>query len=61
MSKFQRITTDLTLTVKQMIEFYFVRRKIDSGFMKIKQEVGIIDFQCRKPNTVKNHLDLCYD
>ena len=56
---FPLITTDLTLTAEQMIEFYSARWKIESGFKEIKQDIGAIDSQCRKPLAVENHFDLC--
>jgi hypothetical protein len=42
-----------------MIEFYSARWKIESGFKEIKQDIGAIDSQCRKPLAVENHFDLC--
>jgi hypothetical protein len=56
---FPLITTDLELTAEQMIEFYSARWKIESGFKEIKQDIGAIDSQCRKPLAVENHFDLC--
>jgi len=34
-------STDLTLSVKQIIEFYDARWKIESGFKELKQEIDI--------------------
>jgi hypothetical protein len=55
---FPLITTDLTLTAEQMIVFYSARWKIESGFKEIKQDIGAIDSQCRKPLAIENHFDL---
>ncbi len=56
---FPLITTDLTLTAKQMIEWYSARWKIESGFKELKLELGAIDSQARKKQSVENHFDLC--
>ena len=53
------MTTDLTLSVKQIIEFYGARWKIESGFKEIKQEVGSSKSQTRNPDAVLNHLNFC--
>ncbi len=34
------MTTDLTLSVEQIIEYYGARWKTESGFKEIKQEIG---------------------
>lgn len=56
---FPLVTTDLDLTAEQMIEFYSARWKIESGFKELKHEVGAIDSQCRKPDAVENHFNIC--
>jgi hypothetical protein len=53
------VTTDLTLTVEQMIEYYGARWKIEAGFREIKQEIGSAQTQTRKPDAVTNHLNFC--
>jgi hypothetical protein len=53
------VTTDLALTVAQIIEFYGARWKIEAGFREIKQEIGSADTQTRKPDAVTNHLNFC--
>ena len=53
------VSTDLTLTAKQMIEYYSARWKIESAFKELKREIGAIDSQCRNQNAVENHFDLC--
>ena len=56
---FPLITSDLTLTAVQMIEYYAARWKIESGFKELKHEVGALDSQCRNENAVENHFNLC--
>lgn len=53
------VTTDLTLTVKQIIEYYGARWKIEAGFREIKQEIGSAETQTRNPDAVNNHLHFC--
>jgi hypothetical protein len=53
------MTTDLDLTVEQIVEFYSARWKIEAGFREIKQEIGSAHTQTRNPNAVFNHLNFC--
>ena len=53
------VTTDLELTVAQIIEYYSARWKIEAGFREIKQEIGSAYTQTRKPDAVTNHLHFC--
>jgi hypothetical protein len=53
------MTTDLTLSVAQIIEYYSARWKIESGFREIKQEIGSAHTQTRNPDAVSNHLNFC--
>ena len=53
------VTTDLTLTVEQIIEFYGARWKIEAGFREIKQEIGSSQSQTRNALAVTNHLHFC--
>ncbi len=53
------VSTDLTLTVDQMIEYYAARWKIEAGFREIKQEIGSARSQTRSPFAVINHLQFC--
>jgi hypothetical protein len=53
------VTTDLALSVAQIIEFYGARWKIESGFREIKQEIGSAETQTRNPDAVTNHLNFC--
>ena len=52
-------TTDLTLSVEQIIEYYGARWKIESGFKEIKQEIGSAKSQTRNADAVINHLNFC--
>ena len=52
-------TTDLTLSIKQIIEFYGARWKIESGFKEIKQNLGSSKTQTRNSEAVVNHLNFC--
>jgi hypothetical protein len=53
------MTTDLTLTVEQIVEYYSARWKIEAGFREIKQEIGSAYTQTRNPDAVTNHLHFC--
>jgi hypothetical protein len=52
-------STDLDLSIEQMIEFYGARWKIESGFKEIKQEIGSARSQTRDAHAVSNHLNFC--
>lgn len=52
-------TTDLTLSVQEIIEYYGARWKIESGFKELKQEIGSSQTQCRDAQAVTNHLNFC--
>ena len=56
---FPLVTTDLTLTARQMIEWCSARWKIESGFKELKIELGAVESQARKKQSVENHFDLC--
>ena len=45
------VTTDLSLTVEQMIEYYGAHWKIEAGFKEIKQEIGSARSQTRDAHT----------
>jgi hypothetical protein len=49
-------TTDLALSVEQIIEYYGARWKIEAAFKELKQDIGSADTQNRHPEAVKNHL-----
>jgi len=52
-------TTDLTLSVAEIIEYYGARWKIEAGFKELKRDIGSADTQSRNPVAVKNHLEFC--
>jgi hypothetical protein len=52
-------TTDLRLSVEQIIELYGARWKIESGFKELKQEIGSQKSQTRNAYAVTNHLQFC--
>lgn len=53
------MTTDLDLSIEQIIEYYGARWKIESGFKEIKQEIGSAKSQVRNADAVLNHLNFC--
>ena len=52
-------STDLTLSITEIIENYGARWKIEAGFKELKQDIGSAETQCRNPVAVKNHLNFC--
>lgn len=52
-------TTDLRLSVEQIISLYGARWKIESGFKELKQEIGSQKSQTRNAYAVTNHLQFC--
>jgi hypothetical protein len=52
-------STDLTLSVAEIIEYYGARWKIEAGFKELKQDIGSAETQNRHPVAVKNHLNFC--
>jgi hypothetical protein len=52
-------TTDLRLSVEQIIGLYGARWKIESGFKELKQEIGSQTSQTRNAYAVTNHLQFC--
>jgi hypothetical protein len=52
-------STDLALSVQQVIEYYGARWKIEAAFKELKQDVGSAETQTRHPNAVMNHLHFC--
>jgi len=53
------MTTDLSLSIEQVIEYYGARWKIESGFKEIKQDIGSSKSQVRDADAVLNHLNFC--
>ena len=52
-------TTDLSLSVTEIIEYYGARWKIEAGFKELKQDIGSAETQNRNPVAVQNHLNFC--
>jgi hypothetical protein len=50
-------STDLELSVEQIIEYYGARWKIESGFKEIKQDIGSSKSQTRNAHAVINHIN----
>jgi len=53
------VSTDLDLSIEQIVEYYAARWKIEAGFREIKQEIGSAHTQTRNPDAVTNHLHFC--
>ena len=52
-------STDLSLSVEQIIEYYGARWKIEAAFKELKQDIGSLETQTRHPQAVTNHLHYC--
>jgi len=52
-------STDQSLSVAEIIEYYGARWKIESGFKELNQDIGSLESQCRAPHAVVNHLNFC--
>jgi hypothetical protein len=52
-------STDLTLSVEQIIEYYGARWKIEAAFKELKRDIGSAETQNRNPTAVMNHLNFC--
>lgn len=52
-------STDLSLSVEKIIEYYGARWKIESGFKELKRDIGSADTQSRTPHAVMNHQHFC--
>lgn len=52
-------STDLTLSVTQIIEYYGARWKIEACFKELKREIGSAETQTRNSVAVTNHLSFC--
>lgn len=52
-------STDQTLSVKQIIEYYGARWKIEASFKELKRDIGSAETQTRHPDAVRNHLHFC--
>jgi hypothetical protein len=52
-------STDLSLSVAEIIEYYGARWKIEACFKELKRDIGSAETQTRNPVAVTNHLDFC--
>jgi hypothetical protein len=52
-------STDTTLSVAQIIEYYGARWKIEAAFKELKRDIGSAETQTRHPDAVTNHLHFC--
>lgn len=52
-------STDLTLSMEKIIEYYGARWKIEAGFKELKRDIGSAETQTRTPHAVINHLHFC--
>ncbi len=52
-------STDLTLSVQQIVEYYGARWKIEAFFKELKRDIGSAETQTRHPQAVSNHLHFC--
>ncbi len=52
-------STDLTMSVNEIIEYYGARWKIEACFKELKRDIGSADTQARHPVAVTNHLNFC--
>jgi hypothetical protein len=52
-------STDLTLSVTEIIEYYGARWKIESCFKELKRDIGSAETQTRNSVAVTNHLEFC--
>jgi len=50
-------STDMDLSIEQIIEYYGARWKIESGFKEIKQDIGSSKSQTRNAYSVTNHIN----
>jgi hypothetical protein len=52
-------STDLSLSARQIIEYYGARWKIEALFKELKRDIGSAETQTRHPQAVGNHLYFC--
>lgn len=52
-------STDLALSVTEIIEYYGARWKIEACFKELKRDIGSAETQNRNPIAVQNHLNFC--
>lgn len=52
-------STDVTLSIEKIIEYYGGRWKIEAGFKELKRDMGSAETQVRRPHAVISHLHFC--
>ena len=52
-------STDLALSVEEIVEYYGARWKIEATFKELKRDIGSAETQTRNPKAVMNHLNFC--
>ncbi len=52
-------STDPTLSVEEIIEYYGARWKIEACFKELKRDIGSAETQTRNSVAVTNHLEFC--
>ena len=52
-------STDPSLSVEQIVDYYGARWKIEAAFKELKRDIGSIETQTRHPQAVTNHLHCC--
>jgi len=52
-------STDTSLSVQQIIEYYGARWKIEALFKELKRDIGSAETQTRNQQAVSNHLHFC--
>ncbi|HIJ85012.1 MAG TPA: transposase [Magnetococcales bacterium] len=52
-------TTDLSLTVVDIVQLYAARWKIEASFKELKQEIDSRCSQTRNAHAVTNHINFC--
>ncbi len=52
-------STDLALSVEEIIEYYGARWKIEACFKELKRDIGSAETQTRNAVAVTNHLEFC--
>lgn len=53
------MSTDLSLSAEEIVEYYSARWKIESGFKELKHNIGSQACQARVQTSVINHLNMC--
>jgi hypothetical protein len=52
-------STDLSLSVEEIVEYYGARWKIEATFKELKRDIGSAETQTRNPKAVMSHLNFC--